>query len=503
MLLEMRNICKAFNGVPALRNVDFDVNEGEVHALVGENGAGKSTLIKLLTGVYSLDSGQLRWQGQPLTVKGPAESMAAGIGVIHQDRNLIPGVTAVENAWLGLPYPMRRGRIDWAFMRSEVQRAAEALELELDLNRTAAEMTPPQRTCTEIVRATLRDCRLLVLDEPTAALTDRESEKLFALIRRLRAQNKAVIYISHRLDEVFQLADRITVLKNGEKALSTDAQNLSRAQLIAAMTDDWESSDIARTRQSGEALLHVSRLRSQDGSVREASFSAHAGEILGIFGLGGSGRTELLECVYGARPIASGYVNLRGAEYVGASPMRSIRRGMVLIPEDRRGKALIGDLSVRENVALSTLADYARGGVVSDNARNRHTDSMIDRLQIRLAHPEQPAIQLSGGNQQKSVFARTMMKEPAVFLCDEPTQAVDVHTRHQLHQLLRAQAERGAAVLFVSSDLKELLEVADTILVMSGGRTCECLPNTDLTAQQVLEYCYRDEREAQTHVARA
>ena len=176
---------------------------------------------------------------------------------------------------------------------------------------------------------------------------------------------------------------------------------------------------------------------------------------------------------------------------------------MVLIPEDRRGKALIGDLSVRENVALSTLADYARGGVVSDNARNRHTDSMIDRLQIRLAHPEQPAIQLSGGNQQKAVFARTMMKEPAVFLCDEPTQAVDVLTRHQIHQLLRAQAERGAAVLFVSSDLKELLEVADTILVMSGGRTRECLPNTDLTAQQVLEYCYRDEREAQTHVARA
>ncbi|MBE5807387.1 MAG: sugar ABC transporter ATP-binding protein [Clostridiales bacterium] len=492
MLLEMRNIEKSFNGTPALRNVDFTLERGEVHGLVGENGAGKSTLIKLLTGVYSLDAGSILWEGAPLDVRTPAESMAAGISVIHQERTLIPGFTAVENAWLGRGYPLRRGRVDWKRMRAEVMEKAKQLDIELDCDMTAADMSPPMRTMTEIVRAMLRDCRLLILDEPTAALTDREAEKLFKLIEGLREKGTSVLYISHRLDEISRLTDRVTVLRNGERVLTERTSSLTQRDLIAAMTENWQGGRVQRAAGAGEALLEVRGVQSADGVVKNASFTARAGEILGVFGLGGSGRTELLECIYGLRPMAEGRMTLRGEGYAAPSPRRSLARGMALIPEDRRGHALVSALSVRENVSLSGLEDFARAGVVSKRRHDEAVDQMNERLDVKYADPEQPVSELSGGNQQKVVFARTLMKAPTVFLCDEPTQAVDVRTRHQIHALLRAQAERGAAVVFVSSDLKELLDTADRILVMARGRTRECLDNAGLTGQQVLSKCYEE-----------
>ena len=492
MLLEMRHITKAFNGVCALRDVRFALRAGEVHGLVGENGAGKSTVIKLLTGVYSLDAGEILWDGAPLDASTPAKSRAAGINVIHQDRTLVPAFTAVENAWLGLPYPTRRGRVDWKAMRARVMEAARALEIDIDPDQLARDMSPPQRTCLEIVRATLSECRLLILDEPTAALTDRESERLFALMDRLRDRGVAILYVTHRLDEIFRLTDRVTVLKNGENACTLTTSETTREALVAAMTDDWQGAVRTRAGRAGEELLRAEHVASRDGAVRDASVCVRGGEILGLFGLGGSGRTELLECLYGYRPMASGRVTLNGKPFSRPSPAAALKRGMALICEDRRGKALVGGLSVRENITLSSLEDFSRAGVVNHRDSAARADDMARQLDVRMAGPDQPVIQLSGGNQQKVVFARALMTQPGVFLCDEPTQAVDVRTRHEIHHLLRRQADAGAAVLFVSSDLKELLEVSDRVQIIVRGETREVLENDALTTQQVLSLCYED-----------
>lgn len=493
MLLQMEHISKEFSGVYALRDVSLTLEAGEVHGLVGENGAGKSTLIKLLTGVYHLREGGILWDGRAVSISSPEEARKLGICVIHQDRTLVSTFSCVENAYLGLEYPTRMGRVDWKAMERRVRQTMESLGMELDLRKTAAELSPPQRTELEIIRAMLQDCRLLILDEPTAALTDQEAERLFSIIAALKARGAAVLYVSHRLEEIFRLTDRVTVLRNGVLVDTVPTASLDREALIAKMTDAAAPSSAApRRRDFGPALLEVRDLSSQDGAVKRGSFTAHAGEVLGIFGLGGSGRTELLECIYGCRAKSGGQVLLSGAEIPRPSPADSLRRGMVLICEDRRGKAMIGNLSVRDNILLSTIDHFARLGVPRRQAEDGAVATQLDALQIKCAGADQRMIELSGGNQQKAVFARALLSQPKVFLCDEPTQAVDVATRSQIHTLLRQKAAEGAAVVYVSSDLQELLEVADTVQIMAWGRTGACMPNQDLDARQVLACCYEE-----------
>lgn len=498
MLLRTEHISKEFNGIYALRDVNFSLKAGEIHGLVGENGAGKSTLIKLLTGVYGLQDGAILWDGKPVAIDSPAVSRKLGIHVIHQDRTLIPTFDGVENCYLGLEYPTRLGRVDWAAMRRRVRETAGRLGIELDLTKTAAELSPPQRTELEIVRAMMHACRLLILDEPTAALTDKESARLFDLLRSLREKGTAILYVSHRLEEIFLLTDRVTVLRNGELVDTVPTKSITQEQLIAKMTDSAPVHAIRHRQDFGAVLLEARDIASRDGVVESGSLSVRSGEILGLFGLGGSGRTELLECIFGCRRLAHGQVFLDGTEIAAPSPETSLRHGMALISEDRRGKALVGNLSVRDNIMLSSIDDFASHGVVQTRAETRAADEQIKALQIKLASPRQRMLELSGGNQQKVVFARVLLTAPKVFLCDEPTQAVDVSTRNEIHRLLRQKADEGAAVLYVSSDLKELLEVADNIQVMSRGRTLECWKNENLTAQQVLACCYEtQERRAQ------
>lgn len=492
MLLQMEHISKEFSGVYALRDVSLTLEAGEVHGLVGENGAGKSTLIKLLTGVYHLREGGILWDGRAVSISSPEEARKLGICVIHQDRTLVSTFSCVENAYLGLEYPTRMGRVDWKAMERRVRQTMESLGMELDLRKTAAELSPPQRTELEIIRAMLQDCRLLILDEPTAALTDQEAERLFSIIAALKARGAAVLYVSHRLEEIFRLTDRVTVLRNGVLVDTVPTASLDREALIAKMTDAAAPSAAVRRQDFGPALLEVRDLSSQDGAVKRGSFTAHAGEVLGIFGLGGSGRTELLECIYGCRAKNGGQVLLSGAEIPRPSPADSLRRGMVLICEDRRGKAMIGNLSVRDNILLSTIDRFARLGVPRRQAEDGAVAAQLDALQIKCAGADQRMIELSGGNQQKAVFARALLSQPKVFLCDEPTQAVDVATRSQIHALLRQKAAEGAAVVYVSSDLQELLEVADTVQIMAWGRTGACMPNQGLDARQVLACCYEE-----------
>jgi len=493
MLLQTEHVSKEFNGIYALRDINFQLDAGEIHGLVGENGAGKSTLIKLLTGVYQLREGRLLWNGQPATISSPADSRALGIRVIHQDRTLILTFNGIENCFLGLEYPTRLGRVDWGAMERRVRQTMEGLGIDLDLKKTAAELSPPQRTELEIVRAMMTDCRLLILDEPTASLTDQETDRLFRLLRNLREKGTSILYVTHRLDEIFLLTDRVTVLRNGQLVETVPTGSVTREQLIAKMTEQTAVEPICRRESFGPVLLEARNIASRDGRVKQGSFSLRSGEILGLFGLGGSGRTELLECIFGCRAITGGTVLLDGKECPGRTPEVSIRSGMVLISEDRRGKAVIGNLSVRDNILLSSIDTFSRRGVLQTKEGNGAVAKQIDALHIKLADPGQRMLELSGGNQQKAVFARALMTSPRIFLCDEPTQAVDVGTRGEIHRLLRQKADEGAGVLYVSSDLKELLEVADNILIMVQGRTRSCWRNRDLTSQQVLACCYEDQ----------
>ena len=490
MLLRTEKLSKSFNGVYALSNINFEVEAGEVHGLVGENGAGKSTLIKMLTGVYSIDEGTVFWEDQPVKIPNPSQSRTLGINVVHQDRTLIPAFDGVENAYLGREYPHKGMQIDWKIMWETVEKTRDELGIELDLSKMAIELSPPQKTCLEIIRAMMNDCKLLILDEPTASLTDKESEILFDIIGKLKKKGTSVLYVSHRMDEIFRLTDRITVFKNGSMVSCVKTSEVDKDKLVSMMTDEWKGSDIVHNTNFGKVLLEVQGIRTKDSVMKKGSLKVREKEILGVFGLGGSGRTELLEGIYGYRPITEGTVTIDGEQQNMLSPANSIKKGMVLISEDRRGKALVGNLSIKENVLLSCIDRYAKHGYLDEKKEKQDVSEKAEALKIRMTGLDQRIIELSGGNQQKAVFAKALMTNPKVFLCDEPTQAVDIMTRNEIHKLLREKADAGNAVVYVSSDLKEILEVADTIQLVVQGETRQLLVNENLTTTEVLSYCY-------------
>lgn len=490
MLLRTEKLSKSFNGVYALSNINFEVEAGEVHGLVGENGAGKSTLIKMLTGVYSIDEGTVFWEDQPVKIPNPSQSRTLGINVVHQDRTLIPAFDGVENAYLGREYPHKGMQVDWKIMWETVEKTRDELGIELDLSKMAIELSPPQKTCLEIIRAMMNDCKLLILDEPTASLTDKESEILFDIIGKLKKKGTSVLYVSHRMDEIFRLTDRITVFKNGSMVSCVKTSEVDKDKLVSMMTDEWKGSDIVHNTNFGKVLLEVQGIRTKDSVMKKGSLKVREKEILGVFGLGGSGRTELLEGIYGYRPITEGTVTIDGEQQNMLSPANSIKKGMVLISEDRRGKALVGNLSIKENVLLSCIDRYAKHGYLDEKKEKQDVSEKAEALKIRMTGLDQRIIELSGGNQQKAVFAKALMTNPKIFLCDEPTQAVDIMTRNEIHKLLREKADAGNAVVYVSSDLKEILEVADTIQLVVQGETRQLLVNENLTTTEVLSYCY-------------
>ena len=444
----------------------------------------------MLTGVYSIDEGTVFWEDQPVKIPNPSQSRTLGINVVHQDRTLIPAFDGVENAYLGREYPHKGMQVDWKIMWETVEKTRDELGIELDLSKMAIELSPPQKTCLEIIRAMMNDCKLLILDEPTASLTDKESEILFDIIGKLKKKGTSVLYVSHRMDEIFRLTDRITVFKNGSMVSCVKTSEVDKDKLVSMMTDEWKGSDIVHNTNFGKVLLEVQGIRTKDSVMKKGSLKVREKEILGVFGLGGSGRTELLEGIYGYRPITEGTVTIDGEQQNMLSPANSIKKGMVLISEDRRGKALVGNLSIKENVLLSCIDRYAKHGYLDEKKEKQDVSEKAEALKIRMTGLDQRIIELSGGNQQKAVFAKALMTNPKVFLCDEPTQAVDIMTRNEIHKLLREKADAGNAVVYVSSDLKEILEVADTIQLVVQGETRQLLVNENLTTTEVLSYCY-------------
>jgi|LSQX01.3.fsa_nt_gb ribose transport system ATP-binding protein len=490
-MVEIKSFSKSFGNFYALKDVSIKISDGEVLGLVGENGAGKSTLIKILTGVYSLQEGEVYLDGEKVHIENPTDSQKLGINVIHQERNLIPSFTGYENIFLGKKYITKLGGvIDWKEMKLYIDNFTKENGISLDLNKTAIDMTPPEQLLVELVRAMLNESRVLILDEPTASLTDKEKAILFDNIAKIKEKSASIIYITHRMDEVFEISDKIAVLRNGKLIDVLNKSDTNIDNVISLMTDNWISNKSNSNIDRGEKILSIRNLKSQANHLVDISFDCYSGEILGLYGLGGSGRTEILESIYGLREIDSGEIVLNDKKYENRSPEQSIKNGMILIPEDRRRQGIVASHSVERNLVLSTLKRYAKYGILNREKQKETAKEMIDNLDIKLKNQSQQIGELSGGNQQKVVFGKTLLANPNIYLCDEPTQAVDVKTREEIHNLIRHKAREGMGVIMITSDINEMLEISDRIVVIKNGESIISLGNENLSTDEVIKYCY-------------
>ena len=486
----MSGISKRFPGVVALDAVDFHVAAGEVVGLVGENGAGKSTLMKILAGVHRPDAGEMRIDGVAVRLRNPADASQHGIGIIHQELEIVDTLDAPGNVFLG--HEPRRGRflplIDRRAMEERTRGYLARLGADIPLRAPLSQLSTAQQQLVAIARAFSRRARVLVFDEPTASLTARETDRLLALLRDLRRDGLAVVYISHRLAEVAALADRVVVLRDGRMAGSLDREAIDRDAMVRLMVGrDVIWVPAASTRPPGAACLQIERLRTGRYPAAEVSLTVHAGEILGLAGLIGSGRSELATAVCGLDAPAGGRVVLLGEPVPPSSPRAAIARGLYLVPEDRRRCGLITTACVRENLSLPSLRACSRRGLV-DAARERdETRRMAEALQVRAASLETLAGTLSGGNQQKVVVAKWLALQPRVIVFDEPTRGIDVGARAEIYRLMRGLADGGAGVLMISSDMEEILTNSDRVAVMHEGRVTGVLDRAACTPESIMQ----------------
>ncbi len=493
-LLEMRGIRKAFGGVEVLHGVDFDLQRGEVHALVGENGAGKSTLMKILCGVHAVYAGQIFLGGRPVRFRSPRDAEGYGVAVIHQELSLVPDMTVAENLFLGSEPTTRMGTVNHRLMRRQAERLlGERLGLHVDADRPIGELPIGVQQLTEVAKALSRDARILIMDEPTSALAEAEAERLFDIIAQLRNAGVGVVYISHKMDEIYRLANRITVLRDGERVGTAASDGLSRDEMITWMVGrKIDQFFPKRPAQPKEAVLRVEHLTlCQPGTdkkvVDDVSLAVRGGEIVGLGGLMGCGHTELLGAVFGRfgkRP--RGRIWVDGREVPMDRPATAIRAGMALLTNDRKASGLVGTLSALHNITLAALRRAAPGGWVRGGLERRLAEPYVDALGIRLRSLTDDVGTLSGGNQQKVVLAKWLMTRPKVLLLDEPTRGVDVGAKHDLYEQMNQLAAVGIGIVLITSELPELLAMSDRILVMSRGRITAELTREQATQERVM-----------------
>jgi rhamnose transport system ATP-binding protein len=484
-VLEASSISKAFAGVKALRSVSFELRAGEVHAVIGENGAGKSTLIKIITGAVAPDAGTIRIHGEYVAHMDPRMSKALGIAAIYQQPSLFPDLTVAENIALALEDGNAWRVLDW---KARARLASELLEragAAIDPERLVSTLSMPEQQLVEIAKAIGAEARIVIMDEPTASLTEREVGSLFQVIARLRSQGVGVIYISHRLEEIAAVADRVTVLRDGESIATKRMDEVDRAELIRMMVGR-ELGSIFPKREiaAGDVVLELRDVSSR--VVRHVSLTVRRGEILGIAGLVGSGRTELAETIFGLIPPNSGEIALRGERIAITSPSDAIRHGIGYLPEDRPRHGAILEMSIAANTSLANLNKVARGGLIDRAAERALAQGFVRQLRIKTPSVDMEAGSLSGGNQQKVAIARWLAIEPAVLILDEPTQGVDVGSKSEIHSLMADLAERGLAIIMISSELPELLGMSDRIAVMRAGTICGTLDRDEATQQSIL-----------------
>jgi ribose transport system ATP-binding protein len=486
-VLQMRGISKQYPGVQALDNVDFEVRAGEVMALVGENGAGKSTLMKILAGAEMRDQGEILLDGKPVHITNPHEAMELGIRIIYQEFNLVPYLSAAENIFLGRePRARVPGFVDFRTMYARAQQLIDELGVQIDVRTPVQYLSVAQQQMVEIAKAISQNARVLAMDEPSATLTEHELQNLFRLIRRLKEQGVGIIYISHRLEEIFEIADRVTVLRDGKLVGVRYVAETNRDELIRMMVGREITEQFpTRKTQRGDVALEVRHLN-RKGVLHDISLKVHKGEIVGMAGLVGAGRTELARAIFGADPIDSGEILLEGKPVRIRSPQDAIRLGIGLMTEDRKALGLILSMTVRENNTLANLKALTRLGFVQLRRERQVAEQYVRDLMIRTPSIEQAVKNLSGGNQQKVVLAKWLFTRSKVLIFDEPTRGIDVGAKAEIYQLMNRLAEEGVAILMISSELPEVLGMSDRILVMHQGRIAGELSREEATQERIM-----------------
>ncbi len=486
VLLEMQGIGKTFPGVRALEGVQLTVKEGQVHALLGENGAGKSTLIKILSGAYRMDEGQILFEGKPVEIRGPHDAQALGISTIYQEFNLARDLTIAENVFLG-HLPTKGAIVDWSSVRARTREILDMLGVELSVDAQISSLSVAEQQLVEIAKALNRKTRILVMDEPSALLGEKDLDNLFRVVRSLQEQGIGIVYISHRLREIFALADEVTILKDGRYVATRKVSEVTMDDLVKLMIGrDLKDVYPKRTAEQGDVLLEVDNL-SQSKLLRDISFQLHAGEIIGFAGIVGSGRTEVARAIFGADP-STGVMRIAGKPYKPRSPGDAIRNGMALVTEDRKAQGLFLQLSVRINTTISGLRALSRAGVIQFAKELALVKRMIQELSIKTPSPSFLVVNMSGGNQQKVVLARWLSVGTRIFLMDEPTRGIDVGSKSEIYQIMDDLTKRGVGILMISSELPEILGMSDRIMVMRQGRIVKELSRAEASEEVVMQY---------------
>ena len=492
-LLEAAGVHKRFGGVHALRGVDLGVRAGEVHALMGENGAGKSTLINVLAGAVRRDEGRVVFDGREVDFRAPAESQAAGIAVIHQELATLPSLSVAENLFMGR-MPTRGGRLDHRAMRERARALLTAVGLDVDPRLLVRELSVSQQQLVEIAKALSAGARLLIMDEPSASLTEHETGRLLDLVRQLRAQGVAILYVSHRMAEVFAVADRITVFRDGAYVRTVDAAETTPAAVVGLMVGrELAAASHYEARPVGDTVLEVRGLTRRGGGgaagavgIDGVSLTVRRGEIVGMAGLVGAGRSEVARAIFGADPVDAGEVLLEGRPARFRSPAAAIRGGVAMVPEDRKQLALFMEKPVRWSVSMAALPALGRRGLIPRRRERALALDYVGRLRVRTPDVETPVRALSGGNQQKTVLARWLATRPKLLILDEPTHGVDVGAKAEIYALVRDLARQGMAILLISSELTEVLDLSDRVVVMRAGRVAATLERAQADERTVM-----------------
>lgn len=486
-ILKMHHITKSFPGVKALDDVSLKVRPGTVHSLMGENGAGKSTLMKCLFGIYSLDEGEIILDGKTVNFDNPAQALTNHVSMVHQELNQVLDRNVMENVWLGR-FPMKGCFVDTRKMYNDTKKIFDNLGIDVDPRVKAGSLSVPQRQMIEIAKAVSYDSKVIVMDEPTSSLTEKEVTHLFNIIDKLKENNTSIIYISHKMEEILKISDDVTVMRDGKWIDTKPASELTTDMIIKMMVGrELKERYPEKTTQPGEVLLKVENLSTMGPGFSDVSFDLHKGEILGISGLVGSKRTEVLETIFGIRQKGEGKILFNGKEIDNSSPSKALKNGFALVTEERRTDGIFADLSVSFNSIISNLDRYSKSGLLSDTSIKETVRDMIKKINVKTPSARTKIGNLSGGNQQKVIFGRWLLTNPEILLLDEPTRGIDVGAKYEIYQLMNKLASEGKGIIVISSEMPELLGICDRILVMSNGHQAGIFDAKNVSQVQLME----------------
>lgn len=490
-VLKMQNISKSFPGVKALDDVHLNVYAGEVMALLGENGAGKSTLMKILSGVYKKDAGSIIYKGQEIEVSSPAESTRMGIAIIHQELNLIDHMKVYENVYLGREITNSLGILNKSEMIKNTKRVLDKLNIDIDPNDKVGSLSIAQQQMVEIAKALLVDANIIILDEPTDTLTDKEADILFSIVNELKEQKIGIVFISHKLDEIFKICDRVTVLRDGKFIDERLVSEIDEDLIIKMMVGRDLEEQYPHVDVEGKEMLRLENLKNK--YIDDVSFTINSGEIVGISGLVGAGRTELAKTIYGAYKLDSGSIYLDGQALNIKSPKDALNKGIVYVSEDRKGESLIISMGVTENITLSALNKFIKRLAISNSKEKKAAEDYVERIRIKTPNLKQKVKNLSGGNQQKVAIAKSLLTEPKLLILDEPTRGIDVGARREIYEILNDIKKENKAIMIISSDMQEVLGVCDRIIVMNDGRKKAELTREEASQEKIMSYIMKEE----------